>query len=633
VRHPSSSSRRQKKKLEAPAASIVEEEEEEEEVEVEVSKSGRPPPPPPPSNNPPPPPPAPQNSSRDFFDNMLSYTNPEPQPSVEEPQHPDHDHDHDHDRDRDHDNVYADIKKNQQNHHRDDETATDTDTDTAQTGVVEDSPVNMPEKSAAAVENKIADKKANHMQLSVPPDRGGAKGGGKELLRVLADLDDYFLAASESGHEVSKMLEANRLHYHSNFADNKGTINHSEQVMRVITWNRSFKGPHGLEDGNDDMQGKEKETHASVLDKLLAWENKLYDEVKAGELMKIEYQKKIASLNKQKKRGRNSEALEKTKAAVKYLHTRYMVDFQAMDSTSSEIQRLRDEQLYPNLVELVEGMEKMWKSMYDCHRRQEEIVKDLRFDTSNAPDETTKQHHDRTYQLYNVANEWHAQSEKLFIHQKQYIGALNNWLRLNLIPIESNLKEKVSSPPKAFVPPIHELLQVWHSTLDQLPYAVALQGLKSFAAIINRIFTQQQEELKQKKNYEDAQAELERKRKAFNEWALRNPPENKGSEESAGGQTENKSSEENAGVQTEINNKDPSMERRHALILLEKRVHEEEVKHKRSCRLTRDLSLKSLETGLPALFQALVGLSRNCFETYKELHTITLKYNSLENDQ
>ena len=81
--------------------------------------------------------------------------------------------------------------------------------------------------------------------------------------------------------------------------------------------------------------------------------------MKAGELMKIEYQKKISSLNRQKRRGRNSEALEKTKAAVKYLHTRYMVDFQAMDSTSSEIQRFRDEQLYPNLVELVERMEKM----------------------------------------------------------------------------------------------------------------------------------------------------------------------------------------------------------------------------------------------------------------------------------
>ena len=105
------------------------------------------------------------------------------------------------------------------------------------------------------------------------------------------------------------------------------------------------------------------------MDKLLAWENKLYDEVKAGELMKIEYQKNISLLNRQKRRGRNSEALEKTKAVVKYLHTRYMVDFQAMDSTSSKIHRFRDEQLYPNLVELVERMEKMWKSMFDFHRQ------------------------------------------------------------------------------------------------------------------------------------------------------------------------------------------------------------------------------------------------------------------------
>lgn len=44
------------------------------------------------------------------------------------------------------------------------------------------------------------------------------------LLQVLIDLDDHFLKASESAHEVSKMLEANRMHYHSNFADNRGTF-------------------------------------------------------------------------------------------------------------------------------------------------------------------------------------------------------------------------------------------------------------------------------------------------------------------------------------------------------------------------------------------------------------------------
>lgn len=50
--------------------------------------------------------------------------------------------------------------------------------------------------------------------------------------------------------------------------------------MRVITWNRSFKGLPNAEDPNDDVDSEKDETHATVLDKLLAWEKKLYDEVK-----------------------------------------------------------------------------------------------------------------------------------------------------------------------------------------------------------------------------------------------------------------------------------------------------------------------------------------------------------------
>lgn len=50
--------------------------------------------------------------------------------------------------------------------------------------------------------------------------------------------------------------------------------------MRVITWNRSFRGLPNADDGVDDFDSEEQETHATVLDKLLAWEKKLYDEVK-----------------------------------------------------------------------------------------------------------------------------------------------------------------------------------------------------------------------------------------------------------------------------------------------------------------------------------------------------------------
>ena len=50
--------------------------------------------------------------------------------------------------------------------------------------------------------------------------------------------------------------------------------------MRVIIWNRSFKSVPNGEGGKDDVDSEDYETHATVLDKLLAWEKKLYDEVK-----------------------------------------------------------------------------------------------------------------------------------------------------------------------------------------------------------------------------------------------------------------------------------------------------------------------------------------------------------------
>uniref|UniRef100_A0A453B0G1 DUF632 domain-containing protein n=1 Tax=Aegilops tauschii subsp. strangulata TaxID=200361 RepID=A0A453B0G1_AEGTS len=49
---------------------------------------------------------------------------------------------------------------------------------------------------------------------------------------ILRDLDDHFLKASDSAHEVSKMLEAARMHYHSNFAETRGTHPHLIHLVR-----------------------------------------------------------------------------------------------------------------------------------------------------------------------------------------------------------------------------------------------------------------------------------------------------------------------------------------------------------------------------------------------------------------
>ncbi|KAL2236063.1 UNVERIFIED_CONTAM: Protein ALTERED PHOSPHATE STARVATION RESPONSE 1 [Sesamum indicum] len=444
---------------------------------------------------------------------------------------------------------------------------------------------------------------------------GGNVGGNKnsvDLLRVLSEIDDHFLKASQSAQEVSKMLEATRLHYHSNFADNRGHIDHAARVMQVITWNKSFRGiPNG--DGTKGiLDAEDYETHATVLDKLLAWEKKLYEEVKAGELMKLEYQRKVAVLNKLKKRNASSEQLEKAKAAVSHLHTRYIVDMQSLDSTVAEVNDIRDKQLYPKLVALVQGMTNMWESMCQHHDSQLKIVTDLKsLDVSGVLIETSKHHHERTKQLSNVVEQWHLQFEKLVTNQRHYINSLNNWLKLNLIPIESSLKEKVSSPPRTLNPPIQPLLRSWHDHLEKLPDEVAKSAIASFAAVIKTIIIHQEEEMKLKDKYEETRKEYFRKKQAFEEWyqkyMQRRPPMDETDPDKA----------------VETNAKDPVSERQFLVESLKKRLEDEMEDHQKHCVQVREKSLGSLKIRLPELFRALSDYAHACFDAYERLRLIT----------
>ncbi|KAK2971203.1 hypothetical protein RJ640_008627 [Escallonia rubra] len=471
----------------------------------------------------------------------------------------------------------------------------------------------VPPQAAAAVP-KSAPKKVIYVG-QVEKKRSG-KGGpiSVNLLKVFSELDDHFLKASECAHEVSKMLEANRLHYHSNFADNRGHIDHSARVMRVITWNRSFRGLPDADDGKDEFDSEENETHATVLDKMLAWEKKLYDEVKAGEQMKVEYQRKVASLNKLKKRGAKMEALERTKAAVSHLHTRYIVDMQSMDSTVSEINRLRDEQLYPKLVELVGGMATMWETMRLHHDKQSKIVEALRYlDISQSPKETTTHHHERTVQLWAVVREWHSQFEKVISHQKDYIKALNSWLRLNLIPIDNNLKEKVSSPQRPQSSPIQPLLHAWHDFLEKLPDELARTAIYNFAGVMSTIVQYQVDEQKLRDKCEDARKELDRETQKFKDWHMkymqrRTPPDDMDPDRA--------------------HDNDHVAERQLVVEILKKRLEEEEEAYQRQCIQVRDKSLTSLRTRLPELFRAMKDFSRACSEMYRNLKSISEQHKS-----
>lgn len=257
-------------------------------------------------------------------------------------------------------------------------------------------------------------------------------------------------------------------------------------------------------------------------------------------------------------------------------------------------------------------MAKMWNDMCMQHNSQLKMVTDLKsIDISQAPKETSKHHHERTIQLWNEIQGWHSQFEKLVTHEKQYIQALNSWLKLNLIPIESSLKEKISSPPRPQHPPIQALLHSWHDSLEKLPHELAKSAISSFAAVIKTIILHQEEEMKLKEKCEETQKEYLRKHQAFQDWyqkymQRRTPPDETDPEKG-----------------DEANPKDPISEKQFVVESLKKKLEEEVEAHQRHCVQVREKSLGSLKLRLPELFRALTDYTHACSDAYQRLKAIT----------
>jgi hypothetical protein len=257
-------------------------------------------------------------------------------------------------------------------------------------------------------------------------------------------------------------------------------------------------------------------------------------------------------------------------------------------------------------------MGKMWENMCAHHDSQLKIVMDLKsLDIAHTPMETTKHHHERTEQLFNVVQQWHSEFEKLVIHQKQYIQALNSWLKLNLIPIESSLKEKISSPPRVQHPPIQALLHSWHDFLEKLPDELAKSATSSFAAVIKTILLHQEEEMKLKEQFENTRKDFIRKKQAFDDWYQ------KYMHRRGPGDADQERSED-------ANHKDPAAERLFAVDSLKKKMEEEAEAHQRHCIQVREKSLGGLKTRLPELFRAMSDYAHACADAYGKLRSITM---------
>nr|DAD46777.1 TPA_asm: hypothetical protein HUJ06_016714 [Nelumbo nucifera] len=183
----------------------------------------------------------------------------------------------------------------------------------------------------------------------------------KDLVEIIKELDEYFLKASDAGGHVSLLLEVP----HCGFAAQKttGKVYNYGRSLSPLIWTRgsnsksSSFGRLGEEIIGVDIGsgGFPSTSHSSTVERLYAWEKKLYQEVKNAETIKIEHKKRVAQLRKQEVKGRDYVKIEKSKKDIEKLESRMAVSSQAIESSSAEVARLRETELYPQLLELVKG--------------------------------------------------------------------------------------------------------------------------------------------------------------------------------------------------------------------------------------------------------------------------------------
>nr|XP_025879246.1 uncharacterized protein LOC107276844 [Oryza sativa Japonica Group]BAD26200.1 leucine zipper protein-like [Oryza sativa Japonica Group]BAD27608.1 leucine zipper protein-like [Oryza sativa Japonica Group] len=142
------------------------------------------------------------------------------------------------------------------------------------------------------------------------------------------------------------------------------TANHVSVLLEVVPYQRKVR-PAAPSDGDDEEGGGEVspepfelfKSHKESLDRLYEWEKRLYEEVKAGERVRLSYERKCALLRSQDANGAEPSAIERTRAAMRDLRTKLDISITSVDAVSKRIAAVRDDELLPQLAQLIRGQE------------------------------------------------------------------------------------------------------------------------------------------------------------------------------------------------------------------------------------------------------------------------------------
>ncbi|XP_007014353.2 PREDICTED: uncharacterized protein LOC18589353 [Theobroma cacao] len=338
------------------------------------------------------------------------------------------------------------------------------------------------------------------------------------MAEVIKDLEAQFMVACDAANEVSALLEASRALYSSTSNELTALKMLNPVALLRSASSRSSSSRFLINSSSSKEAGYESSSdlseefcmfngsHQSTLDRLWAWEKKLYEEVKSAEKVRIAYEKKSRQLRNQDVKGEDPHAVDKTRAAIRDLHTQIKVSIHSVEAISKRIETLRDEELQPQLLELVQGLGRMWKVMAECHKSQKRTLDEAKLLLAGAPSKleakrqssiSAAEPHRLAQSAANLEAElrnWRACFELWITSQRSYLHALSGWLLRCLRSDPDTSKLSFSPRRSSGTLGIFGLCIQWSRFLDAIRETPVLDGLDFFAAGMGSLYTQQLKE-------------------------------------------------------------------------------------------------------------------------------------------
>ncbi|KAM0949762.1 hypothetical protein DsansV1_C05g0056211 [Dioscorea sansibarensis] len=310
---------------------------------------------------------------------------------------------------------------------------------------------------------------------------------------VAGEIKTQFEKASDTIDELSKMLEVGKLLYHQ-----KNSVIHVSKMMCLM-------GPSTSQ--NDELLVYEEDKAmgsgnlSSTLQKLYIWEKKLYEEVMTEEKLRVLRERKVKRLKHLDERGAEAYKVDSTQVEIRKLSTKIRIAIQVVESISQRINKLRDEELWPQINELIQGFVRMWKAMLECHRIQCHAISEVKsLESIASGGKLSDGLMDLMLQLELELLEWIGNFSAWVIAQKNYVKALNGWLILCLHYEPEETADGIApfSPGRLGAPPVFVICNYWSQALDRISEREVVDAMNTFAMNVKYLWEQQNFEQRQR---------------------------------------------------------------------------------------------------------------------------------------